>query len=377
MSEVYFYLADALNQREVFNDSSCPPETRLLPGESLGIATIGSSTSPEPSSHVTTALKDKIESLYSGRYYICSRPVDTNNSVAVLSVEGMSCTSCVNNIETSLPHQLQLNGLIVSLYRKEAFIEFDPSLTTPTQVAVAINDMGFTAQVRHIDTPTHNEVVTVGVTGMVCQSCVNNIQTNVGGMVGVVGVVASLEKNNAVITYQPSLISREKLVQAIDDLGFVARLSEGADTDRSTLVPDGSTLVHDGSTLVPDGSTLVPDRSTTISNKDSNAICHIGIEGMTCNSCVTLIQNTLSNRTGIHSVHVSLPNNEATVQYVPHLISTDDISNAIFDMGFDVKYVSEGRGLKEVPLSSHDDLAEVEEIVIVKGMKKKQKVIEV
>ena len=72
--------------------------------------------------------------------------------------------------------------------------------------------------------PGGTETVTIGVEGMVCKSCVNNIEGNVGKMNGVASVKVSLEEKKAVVEYEPSKVSPRQLCTAIEDLGFEAKL---------------------------------------------------------------------------------------------------------------------------------------------------------
>ena len=68
------------------------------------------------------------------------------------------------------------------------------------------------------------ENVVISVTGMVCMSCVQNIEAVVGERVGVQSIKVSLEQAEAVIDYDSSLIKYDDLVMAIDDMGFEAAI---------------------------------------------------------------------------------------------------------------------------------------------------------
>ena len=68
------------------------------------------------------------------------------------------------------------------------------------------------------------ENVVISVTGMVCMSCVQNIEAVVGERVGVQSIKVSLEQSEANIDYDSSLIKHEDLVMAIDDMGFEAAI---------------------------------------------------------------------------------------------------------------------------------------------------------
>ncbi|KIH42896.1 heavy metal-associated domain protein [Ancylostoma duodenale] len=64
---------------------------------------------------------------------------------------------------------------------------------------------------------------------MVCHACVNNIQDTVSQRPGVHSVVVSLEKEEGVFIFDPSVLSDDQVVDAVDDMGFEAKLikSEG------------------------------------------------------------------------------------------------------------------------------------------------------
>ena len=148
------------------------------------------------------------------------------------------------------------------------------------------------------------DTVTVGVEGMVCKSCVNNIEGNVGKMNGVISVKVSLEEKKAVVEYEPSKVTPRQLCTAIEDLGFEAKLGSGQN------------------------KRIVAGR------------LNIGIEGMTCHSCVSLIESTVRELAGVVKVTVSLAKKEAEVEYDETLLRREDLTDAINDTGFTVTYVT-------------------------------------
>ena len=148
--------------------------------------------------------------------------------------------------------------------------------------------------------------VTIGVEGMVCKSCVNNIEGNVGKMNGVASVKVSLEEKRAVIEYESSKVSPQELCTAIEDLGFEAKMSSGQGKNAKRVA----------------------------------GRLNIGIEGMTCHSCVSLIESTVGDLIGVVKVTVSLPKKEAEVEYDDTLLRREDLTDAINDTGFTVTYVT-------------------------------------
>ncbi len=67
----------------------------------------------------------------------------------------------------------------------------------------------------------------------------------------------------------------------------------------------------------------------------------IQVEGMTCDSCVRLIETTLPSRDGVTAMKVSLANKEAFVMYDSLKTNAKDISGDIYDMGFDTEITAE------------------------------------
>ena len=238
-----------------------------------------------------------------------SRSLKDDNHVTLLTVTGMTCSSCVKLIETTVGQMEGINNIKVSLSQSEAFIEYQPAVTTSENLCTVIYDMGFDASIKTVlnnngscsNSSTLTDQVILSVVGMVCMSCVNNIETNISKMAGVKSVNVSLDHNTATVEYCPSTITPEKLCEAIEDLGFEA--------------------------------------STLTEQQPSSKTVIVGIEGMTCNSCVQLIENTVGTVDGIVKITVSLDKKEAVIMYNCNTLTDEDVKNAIEDTGFEVTSV--------------------------------------
>ena len=234
---------------------------------------------------------------------VVSSPLRDENHVSLLTVTGMTCSSCVKLIETTVGQMEGINSVKVSLSQSEAFIEYQPAVTTPENLCTAIYNMGFDASIKLVLNNTGScnnssaltDQVILTVVGMVCMSCVNNIETNISKMAGVKSVNVSLEQNTATVEYCSSTITPAKLCEAIEDLGFEAS-------------PLTKTVT-------------------------------VGIEGMTCNSCVQLIEKTVGAVDGIIKITVSLDKKEAVIVYNCNTLTDEDVKNAIEDTGFEVTYL--------------------------------------
>jgi copper chaperone len=66
------------------------------------------------------------------------------------------------------------------------------------------------------------ETLVLKVAGMSCGGCVKSVTGVLEALPGVSKADVSLERNEAVISYEAGKVSREQMVQAIDDAGFEA-----------------------------------------------------------------------------------------------------------------------------------------------------------
>ena len=234
----------------------------------------------------------------------------------VLNVKGMVCTSCVNNIEANIGELNGVGEIRVSLYEKVARVSYHPNVLKPAQLCKAIKELGFDASVAESECDKTKFAesstcavpiaahVDIEVEGMVCKSCVQNIEESLSKKKGVKEIKVSLKEKLASVTYDPKIINPRQVADAIDDLGFEATplISEAA---VSSLSPSPKSLVS-----------------------------VVGIDGMTCHSCVSLIESVIGEISGVTSVRVSLGNKEATIVYDSSEASSEGFKTSIEDMGF-------------------------------------------
>ena len=66
------------------------------------------------------------------------------------------------------------------------------------------------------------EQIVIGVGGMSCQGCVKNINGVLGALAGVASAEVSLEAAEAKVAFDPQVVGRAALLEAIEDAGFDA-----------------------------------------------------------------------------------------------------------------------------------------------------------
>lgn len=236
-----------------------------------------------------------------------------------IEVSGMTCQSCVRNIESNISRLDGVQHIVVSLEKKMATVVIDAGKVSAPKVAEAISDMGFDARVL-ADQPAQSEQTRhFHVEGMTCQSCVRNIEGNMATKPGVSSIHVSLADKRAVVTFNPAVVTAEQIRDQIDDMGFDAALS---DDEFSEIATRGKAA-------------------------DSVRKCVIAIKGMTCDSCVKNIESNMKNKAGVKSIRVSLADNNGVVTYDPMVMTATQIADAIDAMGFDASVSLEEESLSD------------------------------
>ncbi|XP_057194434.1 copper-transporting ATPase 2 [Triplophysa rosa] len=226
--------------------------------------------------------------------------------VVKMKVEGMTCQSCVRSIEEQIGSLGGVHDVRVSLSDKDVSVRFNPAAVTPEILREHIDDMGFDAsiQLRPSGTCASHasdwSEVTLGVAGMHCGSCVQNITSTLSGRFGVNSVCVSLEKGSVDLRFDPSLLTLETVKGLLEE------------------IPPGNFRVS------------IPGW-----NSGCNSWVSIGIEGMTCSSCVQTIEGMMSKRAGVGSVKVYLQEKKGIITYDSSVTRSEELREAIEDMGFE------------------------------------------
>ena len=72
-------------------------------------------------------------------------------------------------------------------------------------------------------------------------------------------------------------------------------------------------------------------------SEDNMSTVSINVEGMKCQNCVKSISEELNGIDGVQKAEISLEGKTVDVQYDENKASVEDLRNAIYELGFDVK----------------------------------------
>jgi Cu+-exporting ATPase len=131
---------------------------------------------------------------------------------------------CALTIERQLLGQRGVASAAVNFALGQATITYDADTVAPKQLVQAIRDVGY-----DVDT----ERAELEVVGIVCASCVMAIETALKEIPGVIDQSVNPVTAKAVIDYDPSIVTVDKLIQTIRNTGYdVTEVPETAETAR-------------------------------------------------------------------------------------------------------------------------------------------------
>ncbi|CAB5374401.1 uncharacterized protein OCT59_017275 [Rhizophagus irregularis] len=272
--------------------------------------------------------------------------------VIVIPVKGMTCNSCVNSISITLNKLSGVSKVIVSLENEEATITYDSNKLTKSEIIETIENCGYEA----IDPSLKkNNIITLPVKGMTCNSCVNSINSVLKSADGVISVDVSLKDEQVKVEYDTMRITEDKIIEAIENCGYDVPKSSSSTSNTTSNSPSSPSQAQAQSSSSSSSSLSSPRNPTnydaltlsSISTHDFDPnklrVCKLSVHGMTCASCVHSIENVLKSEIGITSVQISLIVERATVEYDPAIINEQKIANMINDLGFEAAPIPEQR----------------------------------
>ncbi|MGC9369250.1 MAG: heavy metal translocating P-type ATPase [Paracoccaceae bacterium] len=135
-----------------------------------------------------------------------------------LSVEGMSCASCVGRVDRALNALEGVSDVSVNLASETAQLGVEDGARLE-DVASALDELGY---------PARRASVTLNVASMSCASCVGRVDKALAAVPGVLDVNVNLAAETATITYLEGAVDPSALIAAAAEAGYPAELAEAA-----------------------------------------------------------------------------------------------------------------------------------------------------
>uniref|UniRef100_A0A667ZK97 P-type Cu(+) transporter n=1 Tax=Myripristis murdjan TaxID=586833 RepID=A0A667ZK97_9TELE len=147
----------------------------------------------------------------------------SNLSKCFIQIGGMTCASCVANIERNLKNEPGIYSVLVALMASKAEVRYSPDVIDPLRIAECVRELGFTASVMENYEGSDGNLELV-VRGMTCASCVHKIESSLMKEKGIIYASVALATNKAHIKYESEIIGPRDVIKLIESLGFEASL---------------------------------------------------------------------------------------------------------------------------------------------------------
>lgn len=141
-----------------------------------------------------------------------------------LSVEGMTCASCVGRVERALKAASGVSGAEVNLATETARITTDGN-TGAGDLAQVLDRAGYPARLADLD---------LRVQDMTCASCVGRVERALAAVPGVVSASVNLASETAHLRYYQVQVTPADLIAVSVAAGYPAQIAVGSDEDQGT-----------------------------------------------------------------------------------------------------------------------------------------------
>ena len=134
-----------------------------------------------------------------------------------LAVKGMTCASCSARIEKVLSSREGIKAVAVNLAAETMEVEWDKTKLSLDDIAGQVKGLGF-----ELEIPSSEVTLNLAIKGMTCASCSARIEKVVSGLDGVRTMQVNLATETGVTVFDPSMISKRRIMETIAGLGFTA-----------------------------------------------------------------------------------------------------------------------------------------------------------
>uniref|UniRef100_A0AAR2LD62 Copper-transporting ATPase 2 n=1 Tax=Pygocentrus nattereri TaxID=42514 RepID=A0AAR2LD62_PYGNA len=145
-------------------------------------------------------------------------PEEEKTRKCFVHVTGMTCASCVANIERSLLKHKGIKSVLVALMAGKAEIKYDPDDADPAQIIKLISSLGFGASLME-ESAVSDGVLDLSVTGMTCASCVHNIENKLLRTKGILEATVALATSKAHVKFDPDLVGARDIIRIVEVYG--------------------------------------------------------------------------------------------------------------------------------------------------------------
>ncbi|WVF69120.1 hypothetical protein IAT40_003894 [Kwoniella sp. CBS 6097] len=223
-----------------------------------------------------------------------------------LSIEGMTCASCVNSITSAFKSNHSILTVDINLLGSSGVVRHRSTLSS-AEVAETIEDAGFDASIikSELEAPETDHAAPArrksvfAIEGMTCASCTGAISSTLNDREGIESFHIDLLGHSGTIIHS-SEIPADEIRDLIEEVGYGAELSSTEPLDNTSQ----PTRKDKGKGKADDGPTM--------------RTVQIRVEGMFCHDCVRKINSYLDTLPVETYTPITLHSPITTITYIPH-----------------------------------------------------------
>ncbi|KZV56451.1 hypothetical protein F511_08349 [Dorcoceras hygrometricum] len=221
--------------------------------------------------------------------------MDKRFRTVVFRVGGVTCSSCVASIETSLERLDGVESVAVSVLQGQVVVKYIPDTVSAKEIKEAVEDTGFEVE----EFPEQDiAICRLRIEGMACTSCSESTERALLMLNGVKNAVVGLAIGEAKIHFDPSITNTDRIIEAVEDVGFECKLiSSGSDSSK----------------------------------------LYLKLEGITISDDFTILQASLESLVGVNNVNIDMKEHKATISYEPNIIGPRSLVQCIQEAGHGLK----------------------------------------
>ncbi|CAO3600569.1 unnamed protein product [Absidia cylindrospora] len=255
---------------------------------------------------------------------------------AVLHVNGMTCSSCVQTITTALSQSplVVANSIDISLDSRLVKFQLDQqqrvSEADRQALVDMVNNLGYEVVKASFSMDTEDDnnssssnddadvmySATVSIIGMTCSHCVRAVTSGLQSLPGVVGdsVDVNLDKHEAKFSFEKGMVTAQLLVDTIQDLGYdvpqrpriIAGSTQQPLSLTETTTSNDPLDFNEEDGLLPSPQSSDGGLASAAAAPWSKVVMRVG--GLTCESCVANLTDAFYSLENVqpNSVHVDL-----------------------------------------------------------------------
>ena len=281
--------------------------------QNIGIINASIEYSPTPNANVTfnslTLSEEQVREIIKNNVEIIEEDDDPLKTTTI-NITGMTCNSCVNNIEKNMIDKVGIEHIKVNLEARSAIVTYKSNLTAPDLIAAQIQDVNpnkFSA------TPgSSSSTCNIDLKKSLDQENLNEISKTPG----VLKCDLSPKEKKVMVEYFPDLITKSEICDVIN------KIDDGYRAKPADVMNDDPVIVKIDQDLKKESGDLEYSK------------CYLHVSGMTCASCVAAIEKHASRIEGVKTVVVALIAAKAEVDYAPDLVKPQVIADSITELGF-------------------------------------------